>query len=56
MNKLVIKGARENNLKKIDIELPKNIILILDPSAAQKPKNNKNPNPILYIPPQILLM
>ncbi len=29
MNKLVIKGARENNLKNIDIELPKNKLVVL---------------------------
>ena len=28
-DKLVIKGARENNLKNIDIEIPKNKLVIM---------------------------
>ncbi len=29
MNKIIIKGARENNLKNIDIELPKNKLIVM---------------------------
>ena len=28
-NKIIIKGARENNLKNIDIELPKNKMIVM---------------------------
>ena len=29
MDKIIIKGARENNLKNIDIELPKNKLIVM---------------------------
>ena len=29
MDKIVIKGARENNLKNIDLELPKNKLIVM---------------------------
>ena len=29
MNEIVIKGARENNLKNIDIKLPKNKLIVM---------------------------
>ena len=29
MDKIVIKGARENNLKNIDIEIPKNKLVVM---------------------------
>ncbi len=29
MDKIIIKGARENNLKNIDIELPKNKLVVM---------------------------
>ena len=29
MDKIVVKGARENNLKNIDIELPKNKLIVM---------------------------
>ena len=29
MDKIIIKGARENNLKNIDIELPKNKMIVM---------------------------
>ncbi len=29
MDKIIVKGARENNLKNIDIELPKNKLIVM---------------------------
>jgi excinuclease ABC subunit A len=29
MDKIIIKGARENNLKNIDLELPKNKLIVM---------------------------
>ena len=29
MDKIIIKGARENNLKNVDIELPKNKMIVM---------------------------
>ena len=29
MEKIIVKGARENNLKNIDIELPKNKLIVM---------------------------
>ena len=29
MDKIIIKGARENNLKNIDIEIPKNKLVVM---------------------------
>ena len=29
MDKIIIKGAKENNLKNIDIELPKNKLIVM---------------------------
>ena len=29
MDKIVVKGARENNLKNIDIEIPKNKLVVM---------------------------
>ena len=29
MDKIIVKGARENNLKNIDIEIPKNKIIVM---------------------------
>ena len=30
MDKIIIKGARENNLKNINIELPKNKLIVMN--------------------------
>ena len=29
MDKIIVKGARENNLKNVDIELPKNKLIVM---------------------------
>ena len=29
MDKIIIKGARENNLKNIDVEIPKNKLVVI---------------------------
>ena len=29
MDKIIIKGARENNLKNVDLELPKNKLIVM---------------------------
>ena len=35
-NKIVIKGAKENNLKNIDLELPKNSLIVFGELGAMK--------------------
>ena len=41
MDKIIIKGARENNLKNISIELPKNKSAVLSYKPGNKTKNVK---------------
>ena len=31
IDKIIIKGARENNLKNIDLEIPKNKLVVMTP-------------------------
>ena len=39
MDKIIVKGARENNLKNVNIELPKNkLIVMTGVSVSIKPK------------------
>ena len=36
MDKIIIKGARENNLKNINIELPKNKLIVMTGVSVEK--------------------
>ena len=39
MDKIIVKGARENNLKNVNIELPKNKSAVLSYKPGNKTKN-----------------